>query len=66
MIDPGDEHQERDILERLDIYWPGMGEMANLERREAARQIRVLRDEVRKLRNVLPAHIERILSARSG
>jgi hypothetical protein len=40
--------------------------MANLERREAARQIRVLRDEVRKLRNVLPAHIERILYESSG
>lgn len=61
MTDPGDEHTHRDILERLDLLWPGMGEMANDERREAAREIRVLRDEVRKLRAVLPRHIERIL-----
>ena len=66
MSDEGDEHEERDILERLDIYWPGMGEMANAERREAARHIRVLRDEVRKLRNVLPSRIERIMYEGEG
>ncbi len=66
MIDPGDEHQERDILQRLDIVWDGMGEMALDERREAAREIRALRDEVRRLRAVLPMHIHRILYEGSG
>lgn len=66
MTDPGDEHTERDILERLDLYWPGMGEMVLDERREAAREIRALRDEVRKLRSVLPARISRILYEGEG
>jgi hypothetical protein len=66
VIDPGDEHQERDILQRLDIVWDGMGEMALDERREAAREIRALRDEVRRLRAVLPMHIHRILYEGSG
>jgi hypothetical protein len=61
MSDPGDEHNDRDILERLDLYWPGMGDMANDERREAAREIRALREEVRQLRAVLPERISRIL-----
>ena len=61
MTDPGDEHTDRDILERLDLLWPGMGEMANDERRDAAREIRALRDEVRRLRTVLPERISRIL-----
>jgi hypothetical protein len=66
VIDPGDEHQERDILQRLDLVWDGMGEMALDERREAAREIRALRDEVRRLRAVLPMHIHRILYEGSG
>ncbi len=66
MNDPGDEHKHRDILERLDLYWPGMGEMANDERREAAREIRALRDEVRQLRALLPAKISRILYKGEG
>ena len=66
MTDPGDEHMERDILERLDLLWPGMGEMANHERREAAREIRALRDEVRRLRAVLPERISRILYEGEG
>lgn len=66
MNDPGDEHNDRDILERLDIVWEGMGEMANYERREAAREIRALRDEVRKLRAVLPQRISRILYEGEG
>jgi hypothetical protein len=66
MTDPGDEHTDRDILERLDLLWPGMGEMANHERREAAREIRALRDEVRKLRAVLPQRISRILYEGEG
>jgi hypothetical protein len=61
MSDPGDEHNDRDILERLDLLWPGMGEMANHERRDAAREIRSLRDEVRRLRALLPERISRIL-----
>jgi hypothetical protein len=64
--DPGDEHNDRDILERLDLYWPGMGDMALEERREAAREIRALRDEVRKLRAVLPHRISRILYEGEG
>jgi hypothetical protein len=64
--DPGDEHKHRDILERLDLLWPGMGEMANDERREAAREIRALRDEVRRLRAVLPERISRILYEGEG
>jgi hypothetical protein len=66
MTDPGDEHMERDILERLDLLWPGMGDMANDERREAAREIRALRDEVRRLRAVLPERISRILYEGEG
>ena len=66
MTDPGDEHTERDILERLDLYWPGMGDMALDERREAAREIRALRDEVRRLRTVLPERISRILYEAEG
>ena len=66
MTDPGDEHTDRDILERLDLYWPGMGDMALEERREAAREIRALRDEVRKLRAVLPQRISRILYEGEG
>jgi hypothetical protein len=66
VTDPGDEHKHRDILERLDLYWPGMGDMALEERREAAREIRALRDEVRQLRAVLPMHIHRILYEGSG
>lgn len=66
MSDPGDEHNDRDILERLDLYWPGMGDMALEERREAAREIRALRDEVRRLRAVLPARISRILYEGEG
>ena len=66
MNDPGDEHTERDILERLDLYWPGMGEMALEERREAAREIRALRDEIRRLRAVMPMHIHRILYEGEG
>jgi hypothetical protein len=66
MSDPGDEHNDRDILERLDLLWPGMGEMANHERRDAAREIRALRDEVRRLRAVLPMHIHRIIYEGSG
>jgi hypothetical protein len=66
MNDPGDEHNDRDILERLDIVWEGMGEMANYERREAAREIRALRDEVRRLRALLPAKISRILYEGEG
>lgn len=61
MSDPGDEHNDRDILERLNLYWPGMGDMALEERRDAAREIRALRDEVRRLRTVLPERISRIL-----
>jgi hypothetical protein len=66
MSDPGDEHNDRDILERLDLLWPGMGEMALDERRDAAREIRALRDEVRRLRAVLPMHIHRIIYEGSG
>lgn len=66
MNDPGDEHKHRDILERLDLLWPGMGEMATDERREAAREIRALRDEVRRLRALLPAKISRILYEGEG
>lgn len=66
MTDPGDEHMERDILERLDLLWPGMGDMANDERREAAREIRSLRDEVRRLRALLPERISRILYEGEG
>jgi hypothetical protein len=66
MTDPGDEHKHRDILERLDLLWPGMGEMANDERREAAREIRALRDEIRRLRAVMPRHIERIMYEGEG
>jgi hypothetical protein len=66
MSDPGDEHNDRDILERLDLYWPGMGDMALEERREAAREIRALRDEVRRLRAVLPERISRILYEGEG
>ncbi len=66
MTDPGDEHKHRDILERLDLLWPGMGEMANDERREAAREIRALRDEIRRLRAVMPRHIERIMYEGTG
>jgi len=66
MSDPGDEHTDRDILERLDLLWPGMGDMANDERREAAREIRALRDEVRRLRTVLPERISRILYESKG
>ncbi len=66
MNDPGDEHNDRDILERLDLYWPGMGDMALEERREAAREIRALRDEVRRLRAVLPERISRILYEGEG
>ena len=66
MSDPGDEHRQLDILERLDVVWYGMGEMALDERREAAREIRALRDEVRRLRAVLPMHIHRILYEGSG
>jgi hypothetical protein len=43
-----------------------MGEMANDERREAAREIRSLRDEVRRLRALLPAKISRILYEGEG
>ena len=66
MTDPGDEHNDRDILERLDLYWPGRGDMALEERREAAREIRSLRDEVRRLRAVLPERISRILYEGEG
>jgi hypothetical protein len=66
VTDPGDEHTHRDILERLDLLWPGMGEMANDERREAAREIRALRDEIRWLRAVMPRHIERIMYEGEG
>jgi hypothetical protein len=66
VTDPGDEHTHRDILERLDLLWPGMGEMANDERREAAREIRALRDEIRRLRAVMPRHIERIMYEGTG
>lgn len=66
MNDPGDEHRQLDILERLDVVWCGMGEMALEERREAAREIRALRDEVRRLRAVLPMHIHRIMYEGEG
>jgi hypothetical protein len=66
MTDPGDEHMERDILERLDLLWPGMGEMANEERREAAREIRALRDEVRLLRALLPVKVTKLLYEGEG
>jgi hypothetical protein len=66
MSDPGDEHNDRDILERLNLYWPGMGDMALEERRDAAREIRALRDEVRRLRTVLPERISRILYEGEG
>ena len=66
MSDPGDEHRQLDILERLDVVWYGMGEMALEERREAAREIRALRDEVRRLRAVLPMHIHRIMYEGEG
>lgn len=66
MTDPGYEHQERDILQRLDVVWEGMGEIAIEERREAAREIRALRDEVRRLRAVLPMHIHRIMYEGEG
>jgi hypothetical protein len=66
MTDPGDEHHDSDILHRLDVVWDGMGEMALEERREAAREIRALRDEVRRLRSLLPKRIERILYEGSG
>ena len=66
MTDPGDEHMERDILERLDLLWPGMGEMANHERREAAREIRALRDEVRLLRALLPVKVTKLLYEGEG
>jgi hypothetical protein len=64
--DPGDEHTHRDILERLDLLWPGMGEMANDERREAAREIRALRDEVRLLRALLPVKVTKLLYEGEG
>jgi hypothetical protein len=64
--DPGDEHKHRDILERLDLLWPGMGEMANDERREAAREIRALRDEVRLLRALLPVKVTKLLYEGEG
>lgn len=66
MSDPGDEHKHRDILERLDLLWPGMGEMANDERREAAREIRALRDEVRLLRALLPVKVTKLLYEGEG
>jgi hypothetical protein len=66
MNDPGDEHKHRDILERLDLLWPGMGEMANDERREAAREIRALRDEVRLLRALLPVKVTKLLYEGEG
>ncbi len=66
MSDPGDEHTHRDILERLDLLWPGMGEMANDERREAAREIRALRDEVRLLRALLPVKVTKLLYEGEG
>ena len=64
--DPGDEHTHRDILERLDLLWPGMGEMANDERREAAREIRALRDQVRLLRALLPVKVTKLLYEGEG
>jgi hypothetical protein len=64
--DPGDEHKHRDILERLDLLWPGMGEMANDERREAAREIRALRDQVRLLRALLPVKVTKLLYEGEG
>jgi hypothetical protein len=64
--DPGDEHKHRDILERLDLLWPGMGEMANDERREAAREIRALRDQVRLLRALLPMKVTKLLYEGEG
>ena len=66
MSDPGDEHKHRDILERLDLLWPGMGEMANDERREAAREIRALRDQVRLLRALLPMKVTKLLYEGEG
>ena len=66
MSDPGDEHNDRDILERLDLYWPGMGDMALEERREAAREIRALRDEVRLLRALLPVKVTKLLYEGEG
>ncbi len=66
MNDPGDEHTHRDILERLDLLWPGMGEMANDERREAAREIRALRDQVRLLRALLPVKVTKLLYEGEG
>ena len=66
MTDPGDAHTHRDIRERLDLYWPGMGDLALDERREAAREIRLLRDEIRRLRAVMPRHIERIMYEGEG
>jgi hypothetical protein len=66
MNDPGDEHKHRDILERLDLLWPGMGEMANDERREAAREIRALRDQVRLLRALLPVKVTKLLYEGEG
>jgi hypothetical protein len=66
VTDPGDEHTHRDILERLDLLWPGMGEMANDERREAAREIRALRDEVRLLRALLPVKVTKLLYEGEG
>ena len=66
MTDPGDEHTDRDILERLDLLWPGMGEMANDERREAAREIRALRDQVRLLRALLPVKVTKLLYEGEG
>jgi hypothetical protein len=66
MSDHSETPKPRDILERLDLYWPGMGDMALDERREAAREIRALRDEVRKLRAVLPQRISRILYEGEG
>jgi len=66
VTDPGDEHKHRDILERLDLLWPGMGEMANDERREAAREIRALRDQVRLLRALLPVKVTKLLYEGEG
>lgn len=46
MSDPGDEHQEPDIVGRLRIRWDAMGDMANDERQMAADEIMALRADV--------------------
>jgi len=65
--DPGDEHQQNDIVDRLRLMSNGLTPRSESDvMLEAAAEILRLRIEVQLCRRILPKHIERVIYEGEG